>query len=106
MAKALGVPEKVLIGYAVTSDQVNKLNQSWITKIEINGHPLIEAFRFYLLSNPTIAAESTSDIKTLLTNFIINNLPYSLTAEFESNTDLLPMIMEQIKPITTNVTKQ
>lgn len=105
MAKALGVPSKLLIEYAANSEQDDKLKRSWVTKMEINGHPLMDAFRYYLLSNPSISVQSIHQTKQVLMNFILTNLPYSITAEFESNNNLLPMIFEQIKPTTNNVSK-
>jgi transcriptional regulator with XRE-family HTH domain len=105
MTKALGVPEAALIEYAVDSDRDNKLKRSWIMKMEINGHPLLDAFGYYLHANPNVSIHSINQTKQELMNFIMTNLPYSITAELESNTDLLPMIFEKMEPTTTNVSR-
>ncbi len=95
LADGLNVSQKAIRQAAEQIEYDNALSKSWLVNIEINGSPLLEAFKYHLLSSETeLDFADKPTVRDKLVRFVSDNLPYSVMAELSGNDRLLSQIAE------------
>lgn len=95
LADSLNVSQKAIRQAAEQIEYDNAMSQSWLVNIEINGSPLLEAFKYHLLaSKAELDFADKTKIRDQIVKFVTDNLPYSVMAELSGNDRLLGQIAE------------
>ncbi len=95
LADSLNVSQKAIRQAAEQIEYDNALSQSWLVNIEINGSPLLEAFKYHLLaSKAELDFADKAKVREQIVRFVADNLPYSVMAELSGNDRLLGQIAE------------
>jgi transcriptional regulator with XRE-family HTH domain len=95
LADSLNVSQKSIRQAAEQIEYDNTLSQSWLVNIEINGSPLLEAFKYHLLaSKAELDFADKAKVRDQIVRFVADNLPYSVMAELSGNDRLLGQIAE------------
>ena len=95
LADSLNVSQKAIRQAAEQIEYDNALSQSWLVNIEINGSPLLEAFKYHLLaSKAELDFADKTKVRDQIVRFVADNLPYSVMAELSGNDRLLGQIAE------------
>ncbi|GAH13462.1 unnamed protein product [marine sediment metagenome] len=95
MADNLNVSRKTIKQAAEQIEYDNALSQSWLVNIEINGHPLLDAFKYHLLaSKAELDFADRAKVRDQIVRFVADNLLYSVIAELSGNDRLLGQIAD------------
>ena len=95
MAKVLKVSARQLQATAEQAYDDSVVRKSWVSHIQINGQPLIKAFRYHLMAeNKAFDPGNTDEMRDQLCQFVVENLPFSITAELADNKILVSQIAE------------
>lgn len=95
LADSLNVSQKAIRQAAEQIEYDNALSQSWLVNIEINGSPLLEAFKYHLLaSKADLDLADKAKVRDQIVRFVADNLPFSVMAELSGNDRLLGQIAE------------
>jgi transcriptional regulator with XRE-family HTH domain len=104
LADSLNVTRKDIRKAAERIAYDNALSKSWLVNMEINGSPLLEAFKYHLLaSGPNMDLADQSMVREELMEFVRDNLPYSVMAELTGNDRLLTRIVDECREIIPNL---
>lgn len=95
LADSLNVTQKAIREAAEQIEYDNALSKSWLVNVEINGSPLLEAFKYHLLaSKAKLDFANKAKVREQIVRFVADNLPYSVMAELSGNDRLLSQIAE------------
>jgi len=95
MAKVLKVSARKLQATAEQAYDDSVVRKSWVSHIQINGQPLIKAFRYHLMAeNKAVDPGNADEVRDQLCEFVVENLPFSITAELAGNKKLIGQIAE------------
>ncbi len=95
LAESLNVTQRAIRQAAEQIEYDNALSKSWLVNVEINGSPLLEAFKYHLLaSKAELDFADKTKIRDQIVKFVTDNLPYSVMAELSGNDRLLGQIAE------------
>ena len=98
LAEALKTSKKVIRRAADNVYDDSAIRKSWISQVQINGQPLIRAFKYHLMAiDKTIDPGNINEIQSQLAKFVKDNLPFSITAELAGNEKLVIEIAQHCR---------